>query len=162
MKFSTSVTVLFVVYAVTLGIALEKACNGKVLTLSCNVSRNGTTVWNGTAFDCPSTNDHILFVSEIFNSSRPVNKSCGDDVIARVVSADDYIYRTELNFTANSPSSNGKQVTIQCGYDDGVMVEVITTYTFEISNCGSSSTDETNEPTTDMPGKCCYRSYHYT
>ena len=155
-KFSTSITIFFVVCEVTaLSIAVKQACIGDVLTLSCNVSQYGTIVWQGTAFDCPSSGDHFTFINEGVNSSKSETKSCDDGenrIIAQIVIVDGYISKAELNFTANSPSSNGEDVTIQCGHDNGSAVEVIATYTIQISNCYNSSMGETEEPTTDILG----------
>ena len=150
MKFSALVTVTFVVHAATVSTAVEKACIGEVLTFNCNVSRNGTTVWSGTAFHCSSSNDEIAFTNEGFT-----NKSCSDgeySIVAQAVSVADFIYTSELNFTANSPSSSGEEVTIQCGHDNGAVTDAIATYTIQIRNCNSSSTGDTEEPSVDMQG----------
>ena len=153
-KFSASITILFVVCEVTVSsIAVKQACIGEVLTLSCNVSRNGFIVWTGTAFDCPSSHDEITFINEGVNSS--VTKSCNNSergIIAEVVRVDGYISKAELNFTAISPLSNGEKVTIQCSHNDGLGEDLIATYTIQVSNCYNSSKDEIEEPTTDIPG----------
>ena len=149
------------------GAIVERACVGELLTLACINDRSTFTVWHGTAFDCPSSNDQIFFLNQDFDSSA--TKSCIDSdsviIVAQAVSVEDSVYLTQLNFTAMS-LLHGEEVTIQCDYDDGIVSKVITNYsilvedcntvtvtlsTNELANNSTSTKDMMKETTTNIP-----------
>ena len=142
---------------------IKRACVGEVVTLTCVNAhdQSTTTVWQGTAFDCPSGNsqDEISFLNTDFDSSVTKSWHCTDNdhsviIVAQAVSVEHSVYLTQLNFTATALLH--REVTIQCDYDDGIRSGIITNYSILVEDCNTVSvtlsTIETNEAssTTDM------------
>ena len=75
-------------------------CEGYRLVYECTVDRDSGmmyvyTVWTGTAFDCPATNNEINFLSGIPNED---NLSCNDGAISgHVITADNDSYTSQLS-----------------------------------------------------------------
>ena len=55
-------------------------CLEGVLVFECSVIGGGSTVWNGTAFDCENSDNEILLLHSRFNASN-FTDSCNEDAV---------------------------------------------------------------------------------
>ena len=98
----------------------ECASPNNVLTFECSAEIPvSSIVWQGTAFDCPTTNSEIVILTNRFDINISHSCSNGSIVGWNVVKPNDSsinTYTSRLNITI---SSDGKTVT--CGYDNGTM-----------------------------------------
>ena len=93
-------------------------CPGYVLTYQCSVVGGGTTVWQGTAFQCPGLSSHILLRHSKFNASEKTYGECNNGaIVASVIGVVDNHYTSQLNVTL-SPEMNNR--TVECVYDNGI------------------------------------------
>ena len=73
---------------------------------------NGTTLWEGTAFDCPSTMNEIILRHSQFSMPGGTSKGCNHRAImGRSLRVENNHYTSQLNVTV-SASLNNK--TVQC------------------------------------------------
>ena len=96
------------------------------MTYECTVigGPGGVTVWNGTAFHCPPSENAILLLNNQFLYSGTY--SCNGAIVARILSVEGNNYTSQLNVTI-TPETAGK--TIECyNYDEGI----ITNYFFSV------------------------------
>ena len=91
-------------------------CPGEILILHCTVigGPGGTTIWNGTAFDCRSKGIILFHNSGL---SGTVGECNNGDIVGQRVSQRNNSYTSQLNVTV-SRDMDGK--TIMCTYDDGM------------------------------------------
>ena len=95
------------------------ACPGDILTYECTVEGElgGTTVWEGTVFDCPQTYNAILLFHNHYSSVYKILRACNNGaIVARLISVEGNNYTSQLNVTV-TPDTAGK--TIMCLYDNG-------------------------------------------
>lgn len=98
------------------------------MTFECEVTGNASsTVWTGTAFMCPDSNNEITLLHNRFNYTtvRGICSNGSNIIIGEIVEANGNNYISHLNVTV-IPSLIGK--TVECMRDDGVN-------TFVIMNC---------------------------
>lgn len=92
-------------------------CPGYIVTLECTISGGfgGSTVWQGSAFDCPRC--EILLRHSQFELGTAVGE-CNDGAITGYgrQTVDNHSYTSQLNVTFTR-SLNGK--TVECVYDNG-------------------------------------------
>jgi hypothetical protein len=88
-----------------------------VLTFECTTIGFGTTLWNGTAFNCENRGNQILLLNSVFNSGGTLSGSsgtCGDNIVARGIKVEDtQCHTSQLNITV-TPDSGLNQTTIVC------------------------------------------------
>jgi hypothetical protein len=96
---------------------------GSVLTYECSVVGEGSTVWTGGGFDCPSTNDSIILrhTTEYNTTSRTCNSG---SITGRGDLVDRDLF-TSLLIIYYTPDLEGTNVT--CIYDNGSIEVVIGT-----------------------------------
>ena len=82
-----------------------------------------TTVWTGSAFDCPETNNRIYQVHS--HAPDESYRICNGDIVARISSVEGNNYTSQLNVTV-TPETMGK--TVECHYDNGY----ISTFLFSL------------------------------
>ena len=76
---------------------------GSVLIYSCSVVGEGSTVWTGTAFDCPSTNDAIILKHNITEYNTTVGTcSNGAIITGRGLSVEGNCFTSQLNIRATA------------------------------------------------------------
>ena len=73
-----------------------------------------STVWTGSAFDCPSTNNMII-LSHQFSADRTYRICNNGAIVARILPVEGN-YTSQLNVTVTSETM-GKSV--ECLHDDG-------------------------------------------
>ena len=93
---------------------------GSILIYDCSVIGEGSTVWTGGGFNCPSTNNRIILknTAEYITTFGVCNSG---SIIGRGISVAGDHFTSELNINY-TPDLKGKNVT--CIYDNG-SVEVI-------------------------------------
>ena len=92
-------------------------CPGYTVTYQCSVVGGGTTVWQGTAFQCSGLNSFILLRHSKFNASEKAYGECNNGaIVARAIGVLDNYYTSQLNVTL-SPEMNNR--TVECVYDNG-------------------------------------------
>ena len=103
------------------------ACPDGVLTFNCTVVEGLATVWSGTAFLCPGSDEKIILRhSEFF--TQTVNGECGNAITATSTGHDNNAFMSQLNVRASSAINNK---TIGCFFntDSGEMPVNVTTLT---------------------------------
>ena len=104
------------------------ACPGDVLTYTCSIAGGGITLWDGTAFDCPSRLNAILLLHIQF--AFGTSGSCNDEaIVARSIGVNSSCYISELNVTVSS-SLHSK--AIRCTHASGVGEMIIDTSTIAV------------------------------
>ena len=88
------------------------------MTFTCSIVGGGNTIWNGTAFKCPSTNsvsnDQIFLRHSAF--ATMTSGMCNDGaIVGEAVSIEGTRYTSRLNVAVNSDVVGR---TISCIYDD--------------------------------------------
>ena len=88
---------------------------GEVVNYTCTIvdtSPNGSSVWRGTAFNCPSSGNEISLRHSLFNTSGGASGTCtGGALTAESVGVVDNCYTSRLMVTV-SPALNG--TTVEC------------------------------------------------
>ena len=98
----------------------------------------GTTVWKGTAFDCPSSSHEIILLHSRFKNERGTHKACNNGtIVGQSLRVENTSYTSQLNVTV---SSNMIGESIKCVHDDGKVATSVesstiipTTGTYNIS-----------------------------
>lgn len=72
-------------------------CSGSIVTYQCCIVGGGTTVWQGSAFQCPGLNRHISLRHSKFNTSEKPYGGCNNGAII--------VRALELWTTATPPNS---------------------------------------------------------
>lgn len=96
-------------------------CPGHNLRYECTVVGEGTTVWQGSAFSCPSINDISLRHTK-FRTQTAFGECNNGSISGRGVSVIGNSYTSQLNVTV---SSNLSGKTVECVYDDGLTTTTI-------------------------------------
>ena len=95
-------------------------CPGHTLTYECTVisGSGGSTIWQGTAFNCESGTQEIVLLHSRFESDRNILKTCNNKTImGQGLDVDGNCYTSQLNVTV-SPDKIGD--TIECAhYNNG-------------------------------------------
>ena len=88
------------------------ACPGDLLTYTCTVVGGTTTLWEGTAFNCPMTTNEIILLHGNFANIGGTSGDCNNRaILGRSLRVEDSCYTSQLNVTV-SASLNNK--TVQC------------------------------------------------
>ena len=95
-------------------------CNGHNVTFTCNVVGGGNTIWNGTAFDCPSansiSNNQIFLRHSSFGMLGEPSGVCNEGtIVGEGVSVESTHFTSRLIVRVNSDVV-GRSVS--CIYDD--------------------------------------------
>ena len=113
----------------------ECVCPGRELRLECTVVGIGSTVWSGTAFDCPERGNEILLRHSQFESGGAVGECNNGMIIGHFHNRtfDDLNSKYTSQLTIQLPSLNATNntlegKTVECIYDNGTMVTVIDTH----------------------------------
>ncbi len=95
-------------------------CAGHNVTFICSIVGGGSTIWNGTAFSCSSSNsvsnNQIFLRHSAFDSEMPTSGMCNEGAIfGEAVDVEVTRYTSRLNVRVDSDIV-GKNVS--CIYDD--------------------------------------------
>ena len=98
-----------------------------MLTYVCTIVGDGSTLWEGTAFDCPENG--ILLRHNLFNSTGGVTRICNRGaIVGRSVRVDNGCYTSQLNIRVTGDFALNNK-SIRCVHN---AVEVIGTSTLMI------------------------------
>jgi hypothetical protein len=91
------------------------ACPGDVLMYVCDITGPGNTIWNGTAFYCPSKSNETILRHSQFSTLSGTSGSCNDRTVIRAQSLGtiNRCFSSQLNVTVTS-DLNG--TTIRCSH----------------------------------------------
>ena len=96
---------------------------GSILIYDCSVVGEGSTVWTGFGFDCPSSGDCIIL--RHITKYNTTSGTCNDGAITgRGVSVDGDCFTSQLKISY-TPDLKGTNVT--CIYDNGSINVIIGT-----------------------------------
>ena len=110
-------------------------CLGELLPFTCTTIGVGATVWQGSAFQCPSRN--IILRHNLYLTDHGTVNTCNNGaIVGYSLGILDNHYISQLNVTVDS--SMAGQI-IQCVYDDGTTSHIIGTHTINITT-GSYNT----------------------
>ena len=118
----------------------QYACPGEVVNYTCTVvdpSGNppiGSTVWRGTAFNCPGVSNVISLGHSIFNTTGASGMCNSGAITAESVGVVDSCYTSRLMVTV-SPALN--ETTVECTLSG---VRVVGTRTILIAGTGKYTT----------------------
>ena len=102
-------------------------CAGQILTFECNVTGVGSTVWQGSAFNCP-LREILLRHSQFIDSTG----TCSDGlIVAQGVSIVDNCFTSWLNVTLSS-SLNGESIV--CAHHNSIGTTIIGIFMVNISS----------------------------
>ena len=94
----------------------QYACPGEVVNYTCTVVDTsgsiGSSVWRGTAFNCPTSSSVISLLHSLFNSSTGVTGTCNDGAITA-----ESVYVVDNCFTSRlmvNVSSGLNETTVEC------------------------------------------------
>ena len=86
----------------------ECTCEGSHQFYDCTVDRANSTVWRGTALNCPAINNEIVFQ---YGAPGAVNTSCNEGAVSGyVIRANDSSYTSRLSIFI-TPALNGSRVS---------------------------------------------------
>ena len=98
------------------------SCPGFQLTYKCTVTGDGgATIWRGTVFQCPSTDNTITLRHSAFTQIRGCNRGT---IIGYGVNSQNSCYTSQINITTSSTMNNK---TVECVYNNGSTISVIGT-----------------------------------
>ena len=94
----------------------QYACPGEVVNYTCTVVDTsnptiGSTLWSGTAFNCPTSSNEISLRNSLFNTSRPSASCTGGAITAESVGVVDNCFTSRLMVTA---SFGLNETTVEC------------------------------------------------
>ena len=103
------------------------------LSYECSVTGEpgvGTTIWRGSAIQCPQDGNQLVLRHHFFTGVR----SCNDgSVIAQGIGVENNsCYASQLNVTVDYNLDNK---TVECLHDNGTTTAVIGTSSIEITKC---------------------------
>ena len=102
-------------------------CTGQTLMFECNVIGVGSTVWKGSAFDCP-LRGIVLRHSQFIDSKGVCSNGA---ILARGISVDGNCYTSRLNVTLSS-SLNGE--TITCAHHNSTGTTIIGNFLVNVTS----------------------------
>ena len=102
-------------------------CSGQTLMFECNVTGVGSTIWRGSAFNCP-LREIVLRHNQFVDSKG----TCSDGaIVAQGASVNDNCYTSRLNVTLSS-SLNGESIV--CAHHSSTGTTVIGTFLVNVTS----------------------------
>jgi hypothetical protein len=99
------------------------ACPGDVLKYVCDITGAGNTIWNGTAFYCPSKSNETILRHSQFSTVSGTSGSCNDRTVirARSLGVSNNCFSSQLNITVTSDMND---TTIRCSHSSDKIVTI--------------------------------------
>lgn len=73
------------------------------MTYTCNIVGGGTTIWNGSAFDCQSKSNQILLRHSQFGSQGNAFGTCNDGaIVGQDIGVENNCYTSQLKVMVHS------------------------------------------------------------
>lgn len=102
------------------------------MKFECNVVGAGTTVFEGSAFDCENSHNEIKLLHLRFNSTDGARGTCNNGIIVgRSTGVEDSLYTSQLDVRI---SSNLIGRTVECIHDNGTTTETVGIYSLMVAN----------------------------
>ena len=91
------------------------ACPGDVLMYVCDIIGSGNTIWNGTAFYCPSKSNEAILRHSQFSTESGTFGSCNDrtSIMVQSLGVINNCFSSQLNITVTTDMNNA---TIRCSH----------------------------------------------
>ena len=108
-------------------------CEGYSQIYECTVDRESATIWSGSAFDCPATNNEIIFLHSAPNA---FNASCnGGKITGHIIRSANDSYTSRISVSVSSEMighniscfSDGQAGTVLIGSTDLILTTGIAT-----------------------------------
>ncbi len=98
-------SIIFLYYCNLVPPNAECACPGEVLSYTCTAVGPGSTVYTGSAFNCPSSQDQIVFRHSEFQPGTI--KTCTDGrIVGQPLVAHNGAYTSQLNVSVDAELNN--------------------------------------------------------
>ena len=99
-------------------------CVGSILSFECTADGLGATIWKGSAFNCPESNNEIQLLHRQFDIPENTRETCNNGGIIgySVGVLENRYYRSRLNVQITQ-ALNGTDV--ECEYDNGVTASLL-------------------------------------
>ena len=95
-----------------------------MLIFNCTTVGFGTTLWNGTAFNCQNRGNQIILLNSVFSSGGTGSSgTCGDNIVARGINVDGNSHTSQLSVTVTSSELNQKSVV--CWYSSNQRLSTV-------------------------------------
>ena len=107
----------------------ECTCPGHILRIICSIVGGGSTVWQGSAFECPPSDEIFLLHSDFANNGAEGECNNGA-IVARAQSVIGDCFNSQLTVLI-SASMQGQ--TLQCRRDTGLVITLIGNTTINIT-----------------------------
>lgn len=93
----------------------------------------GITVWQGSAFKCPRSQNEIVLLHSRYNSSiGPYgSESCNNGnitIVAQIVGFSESIYTSQVTIVDSASKSSLIGKSVQCVHDNGFAAEVVKSF----------------------------------
>ena len=85
----------------------------------CSVMGTGFTIWNGSVFHCPSSNNKIILFHTRYNMTGGIERSCNNEqvmILGQSIGVSKNVYTSRITITSKSELI---RQSIECRYDDG-------------------------------------------
>ena len=110
-------------------------CSGDTLTYECTTFGDSggaiATIWTGTAFDCPQTENKLTLLHTLsFTDTNPLICNDGAILVRGILVVSGGNYTSQLNITVNS-DMNGQ--TVECFYDNGFRTQVVSNFSIMLT-----------------------------
>ena len=111
------------------------ACPGEVLTIECAIIGGGSTLWEGTAFQCESIhNNFIALRHSQFSASEKPQESCNNGaIVASAIRVVNNTYISQLNVTVSLEMNN---TTVECVHDYNLTSTIVKSILVIVSATG--------------------------
>ena len=103
-------------------------CIGQIQTYECNIIGEGTTVWQGTAFNCPGNAIRLRHID--FGTEAAAGDCNNRAIVGRGYRRMNNTYISQLNITVDS-GLNGRSV--ECAYASGSNLFSVATETITLT-----------------------------
>ena len=122
--FYALISVCHLAWASTSNAFQVTSCPGELLTIECAIMGSGTTVWQGTAFQCDGNNFNFIALrhSQFRGSDKPELSCNNGAIIAQAIGVVNDSYISQLNVTVSSELDN---TTVECWHDYNLTTTVI-------------------------------------
>ena len=95
----------------------------------------GSTVWQGSAFECLGSHNEIVLRHSLYNSSSVTysnrSNSCNNGgviIVAQIIGVSENTYTSKVTISDKAKQSSFIGKTVECFYDNGATAKVVVRY----------------------------------
>ena len=107
-------------------------CPGFILTYECTIMddrASGATVWTGTAFDCPDTENKLIFLHSRFTITY---RGCnGGAISGSGIRTQENRYTSQVNITVDSDMDGG---SVECFHENDMGKTLVNNFSIMITS----------------------------